>query len=47
MPTRLMKSIVSDGMLSPKPAIDADTAPSYSLLRMEEHPAVGGDTAAM
>lgn len=35
--------------ISPLPTADSysdkNTAPSYSLLRMEEHPEVGGDTA--
>jgi alpha-ketoglutarate-dependent taurine dioxygenase len=45
MPTLLSKSTVSDKPLRFKPSINTDSAPSYSMLRMEEHPAVGGDTA--
>ncbi len=45
MPTPRLKSTVSDELPTFMPLINIGLAPTYSMLRMEEHPAVGGDTA--
>jgi alpha-ketoglutarate-dependent taurine dioxygenase len=45
MPIHRLKSTVSDHLPSFTSSTNIGIAPTYSMLRMEEHPPVGGDTA--
>lgn len=44
-PIPLSRSTVSDGLCTSSLKTNIGKAPSYSMLRMEEHPTIGADTA--
>ena len=44
-PIPLSRSTVSDELCTSRLKTNIRKAPSYSMLRMEEHPTIGGDTA--